>query len=56
MWTMFPCMLSSRFWIQLEIVESFAIVVGLSGFACCQINMSQARHFSVFLVCLGSAG
>src|SRR3954447_8959803 len=52
----FPGALVSSFWIRLEIIDPFAVAVGVRGLASCRINMCQARHVSVLLVGLGSAG
>src|SRR4051812_3523408 len=52
----FSGMLVSSFWIRLEIVEPFAVAVGVRGLTSCRINMCQARHVSVLLVGLGNAG
>src|SRR4051794_35993581 len=52
----FPGALVSSFWIRLEIIDPFAVAVGVRGLASCRINMFQARHVSVLLVGLGSAG
>src|SRR3954468_1980776 len=51
----FPGALVSSFWIRLEIIDPFAVTVGVRGLASCRINMFQARHVSVLLVGLGSA-
>src|SRR3954452_22591255 len=48
--------LVSSFWIRLEIIDPFAVAVGVRGLARCRINMCQARHVSVLLVGLGSTG
>src|SRR3954454_18972670 len=52
----FPGALVSNFWIRLEIIDPFAVAVGVRGLASCQINICQARHVSVLLVGLGSTG
>src|SRR3954447_15555283 len=51
-----PGALVSSFWIRLEIIDPLAVAVGVHGLASCRINMCQARHVSVLLVGLGSAG
>src|SRR3954468_23272269 len=52
----FPGALVSSFWIRLEVIDPLAVAVGMCGLASCRINMCQARHVSVLLVELGSAG
>src|SRR3954466_15612449 len=52
----FPGTVVSSFWIRLEIIDPLAMAIGVRGLACCRINVCQARHVSVLLVGLGSAG
>src|SRR4051812_9055911 len=46
--------LVSSFWIRLEIVDPFAVAIGVRGLACCRINVCQESHVSVLLVGLAS--
>src|SRR4051794_25017019 len=55
-WPWFLGALVSSFRIRLEIIDPFAVAIGVSGLACCRINACQARHVSVLLIGLGSAG
>src|SRR3954470_11492963 len=55
-WPWFPGALVSSFWIRLEIIDPFAVAIGVRGLACSRINVCQARHVSVLLIGLGSAG
>src|SRR4051812_15083796 len=51
-----PGALVSSFWIRFEIIDPFAVAICVRELACCRINVCQARHVSVLLVGLWSAG